>query len=92
MVTKTTPVSQTEEELRKILDNLPSVFLRKDIPKYFGNTISIRHLANLDSSGKGPKRMRIGKRVAYTKEDFTEWIIVWSRQPTPTAPRKKPKN
>ena len=31
-------------------------------------------IANLDSEGKGPKRMRIGRKVAYLTEDLLEWL------------------
>jgi len=90
-VTGSTPCSQPDDPLRKILDRLPMLFLRKEVRQYLGNTISPRYLANLDCAGKGPKRTRVGKRVAYTKEDFSEWIIAWSSKPTPDAPKKKPK-
>jgi hypothetical protein len=31
-------------------------------------------LANLDSLGEGPKRMRVGRKVAYMTEDLLSWL------------------
>ena len=60
--------------LKDILPELPMLLTRKDIEKFFGHLISVRYLANLDSEGKGPKRTRIGRKVAYTREDWAEWL------------------
>lgn len=62
------------ETLKQMMPNLPMLFTRKDIEKFFGHLISPRYLANLDSEGKGPKRTRIGRKVAYTRDDWVEWI------------------
>lgn len=62
------------EWLKNMLPELPMLLTRKDIEKYFGHLISTRYLANLDSEGRGPKRTRIGRKVAYTREDWAEWL------------------
>jgi len=33
-------------------------------------------LANLDSLGEGPKRMRVGRKVAYLTEDLLGWLAL----------------
>jgi len=53
---------------------LPPVFARTEVPRLFGNLISVGRLANLDSEGKGPRTIRIGRKTGYTRKDFIEWI------------------
>lgn len=54
---------------------LPPLFDRETAAKCLGGIISPKTLANLDSLGKGPKyAMRIGKKIAYEKVSFLEWI------------------
>ena len=36
---------------------------RKDIDRYLGGIISKGYLANLDSKGEGPPKVKIGKNV-----------------------------
>ena len=57
-----------------ILDQLPYFLTRKDIAHYFGNLISPKYLANLDSAGKGPRKTKIGNKVVYTREDWADWL------------------
>jgi len=45
-----------------------------DVAKLPGGVISAKTMANLDSLGEGPKRMRIGGKVAYLTEDLLEWL------------------
>jgi hypothetical protein len=58
-------------ELRK---NLPVYLTRRDIGKYFGNVISPRYLANLDSLGNGPQKKRMRGKVVYKRDDFIVWL------------------
>ena len=60
--------------LKDVLPFLPNLLTRKDIKKFFGNLISPRYLANLDSEQKGPKRAKIGQKVVYKREDFIDWL------------------
>lgn len=40
-----------------------------------GRIFSPRTLSNFDAAGRGPrKKIKIGKRVAYEKGDFLEWL------------------
>lgn len=57
-----------------IMPQLPCLLTRKDISRHFGTLISPRYLANLDSKGHGPRKLKIGNKVAYRKEDFVEWL------------------
>jgi len=54
--------------------NLPPIISRDHVSELLGGVISSKTLANLDSEGKGPKRMRIGRKVAYLTEDLLEWM------------------
>ena len=57
-----------------IMDGKPEFVTRKSFAKYFGDVISPRYLANLDSKGEGPARMRMGKQVVYEYDVFDAWI------------------
>lgn len=60
--------------LGNILPQLPYILTRKDIARYFGSLISPRYLANLDSKGVGPNKIKIGNKVGYPREDFVTWL------------------
>jgi len=62
------------EYFADILPQLPQTLTRKDIANYFGTLISPRYLANLDCAGKGPRKITIGRKVAYKLEDFINWL------------------
>jgi len=53
---------------------LPPIVARKEIARYLGGIISKGYLANLDSEGQGPKRIRIGRHVGYLREDLIAWL------------------
>ena len=66
----------TSETIKdELMALLPRIILRADIPKYLGQLISPRYLANLDSAGQGPPRFKIGKKVAYLRELFVDWYL-----------------
>jgi len=70
-------MEKEKEELRKELEErLPRFVFRNDqiITEYTG--LNVKYMANLDHWGKGPKRrVKIGKKVAYPKQDLIEFII-----------------
>ena len=73
---------ESTESLRKSLeDALPPIVPRHGIQKY-GIPYSEGHMANLDSRGEGPKAVKIGRRVCYTRASLIEWIVARS---TPTG-------
>jgi len=54
---------------------LPPIFSRETASKMIGGIFTPRTLSNFDAAGRGPKKkVRIGKRVAYEKEDFLDWL------------------
>ena len=70
---------QQEVQLTELGRNLPPMISRDHVEKFLGGVISSKNLANLDSMGKGPKRMRIGRKVAYLTEDLLEWLETRTR-------------
>ena len=63
-----------EMTLGYLSEKLPPIISRDHIEKLLGGIISAKSLANLDSLGKGPKRMKIGRKVAYRTEDLLYWL------------------
>ncbi len=57
-----------------LLYTLPPVIPRNKINLYLGGLISKGHLQNCDSKGIGPKRIKIGKRCGYIREDLIAWL------------------
>lgn len=53
---------------------LPPILARTEVPKLTGNLISAGRLANLDSEGKGPRKIKVGRKVGYTRADFIAWL------------------
>ena len=60
--------------LSELNSKLPPIISRDHVEKLLGGVISSKRLANLDSLGEGPKRMRVGRKVAYMTEDLLEWL------------------
>ena len=63
-----------QEDLSDLIPKLPPVISRDHVEKLLGGIISSKSLGNLDSLGEGPKRMRVGRKVAYLTEDLLEWL------------------
>ncbi len=53
---------------------LPPILSRTEVPKLTGGLISAGRLANLDCEGKGPRSIRLGRKVGYTRADFIAWM------------------
>lgn len=47
---------------------------REKVEKFTGGIVNPRYLANLDSIGEGPPRVRVGRKVAYPVQAFIEWL------------------
>jgi hypothetical protein len=60
--------------LENLLTSLPPVVARNQIPFYLGGLLSKGTMQNFDSEGRGPKRIVIGRRVGYLREDLVEWL------------------
>jgi predicted DNA-binding transcriptional regulator AlpA len=65
---------QNDLNLSELNSKLPPIISRDHVEKLLGGIISSKRLANLDSLGEGPKRMRIGRKIAYLTEDLLKWI------------------
>lgn len=57
-----------------LAEGLPAIVARQKIGEYLGGLYSARYLANLNSRGLGPRPMRIGRKVVYTKEELLRWL------------------
>ncbi len=68
-------LKQRDAFFDNLLQSLPPVFPRKDIPKYLGNLLSVGYIANLDSAGLGPESRRVGGNVVYERESFVLWLV-----------------
>ncbi len=61
--------------LSSLRDSLPAIFTREEAARQLGGLLSAKTLANYDAQGLGPKlKQRIGKKVAYERETFLEWL------------------
>ena len=65
---------RSQMDLSDLVPTLPPVIARDHVERLLGGIISSKSLANLDSLGVGPKRMRVGRKVAYRTEDLLEWL------------------
>jgi hypothetical protein len=65
---------KTHVELKQLADSLPPIIARDHVVKLLGGIISSKYLANLDSLGTGPPRMRIGRKIAYRTDSLLEWL------------------
>ena len=61
-------------DLTTLTKQLPPIIARNKIDRYLGGLISRGYLQNLDSAGKGPRRIKLGRRVGYMREDLISWL------------------
>ena len=65
----------TESFFEKLKETLPPVFTREEAVKHLGGLFHRKTLGNIDIRGEGPNvRVRIGKKVAYERESFIQWL------------------
>lgn len=64
-------ISTKLENLKK---DLPPIIARHDIEHLLGGLITKGYLQNLDSEGLGPEKIRIGRKVAYMRDDLIAWL------------------
>lgn len=62
------------DQIRELERSLPPIIARTAVPGLTGGMISAGRLANLDCLGQGPRRVKIGRKVGYTRADFIEWL------------------
>lgn len=54
--------------------NLPLIIARSEVPRLLGGLISSGRLANLDSEGSGPPKVRLGRKIGYPRGPFVAWM------------------
>lgn len=52
----------------------PPIVANTSVKKFTFNVISGKRIQNLCSEGKGPERMKIGKRTFYDKKKLANWL------------------
>ncbi|SDK77232.1 protein of unknown function [Maridesulfovibrio ferrireducens] len=57
-----------------LLNELPPVFSRIDLPQFIGTLFSVGYMSNLDSAGDGPEYRRVGGKIVYERELFVTWL------------------
>ncbi len=68
-------VNMTREALTELANRWPSAFVaRSEVGRFTGGIVSPKSLANLDSLGEGPPRIKCGRRVAYQAIDLVEFL------------------
>lgn len=70
---ESTKISQSHV-LTNLKRNLPPLFSRKHACETLGGLLSPRTLANLDSANSGPPRIKIGRKVVYSRDEFIRWL------------------
>ena len=64
------------ELAREMVDRWPSAIVaRQEIGKFSGGAISPRTVANLDSLGRGPEKIQVGRKTCYRAIDLATWLI-----------------
>lgn len=61
-------------DLAALTQKLPPIISRDRIEKYLGGIITAKRIANLDSLGEGPPRVRIGRKIAYQTDLLLDWL------------------
>ena len=65
----------TQPDLKSLIDKWPSSMVaRNKISEFTGGIISQGTMANLDSQGEGPPRLRVGRKVVYDVKSFVKWL------------------
>jgi hypothetical protein len=51
-----------------------SIVSRSEIKKFSGGMISGKYMANLDSQGLGPDKIKCGGRIGYPVKPLIQWM------------------
>lgn len=51
-----------------------AIVARTSVGAFTGGLVTDRYLACLDAEGHGPKRIKVGRKVAYRAEDLAAWL------------------
>lgn len=64
-----------QDIFQEMADSWPSeVVARTAIKRFTGEMISAKYIANLDSEGKGPVRITMGRKVGYPVKELVDWL------------------
>jgi hypothetical protein len=71
----------TKDVFQQMADSWGSeIVARTQIEKFTGGMISAKYMANLDSQGEGPDRVKIGRKCGYPiGTNGTNGLIDWLR-------------
>ena len=69
-----------ESFFRTLERNLPGVFSREEASRQMGGILRAKTLSNLDAAGRGPSRIRIGKKVCYERRSFLQWLKAYAQR------------
>jgi hypothetical protein len=71
--------SSSHDPFAEIESQLPPVIARSEVRKLLGGLVAPGTLANADSRGDGPARIRIGRKVGYTRASLIAWLRTRAR-------------
>jgi len=67
--------SEIQKHFQELATKWQSTFVSRDQVEIFtGGIISPGRMANLDCLGEGPKRIRIGRKIAYPVKSLIQWL------------------
>jgi len=71
-----------QANLQRLAESWPSPYVARTMVKTFsGGLITAKHIANLDSAGKGPAgRIRVGRKIAYNVRALISWMEARSQE------------
>lgn len=69
-----TKYTSPAEIISTLTETMPKIFCRTNIESLTGGLMTYGTQKNLDSSQDGPKCFRMGKKVAYLKDDYLLWF------------------
>ncbi|MBI9110250.1 hypothetical protein [Maridesulfovibrio ferrireducens] len=61
-------------DLSFMLDKLPAIVSRDSIEALTGGLLTRSYMEKLDADGKGPKRFKSGRKIAYPSVELVAWI------------------
>jgi hypothetical protein len=66
---------EIDSVLEKLKAAWPSPLVaRCELGRFSGGMLHGRTVANLDSLGQGPPRIRIGRKIGYDRDGLLEWL------------------
>lgn len=65
--------------IKKLKEELPTIFTRREVEKLLGGAIAAGTLANLGKNG--PKYVFVNRNAVYEKESFLEWLRTQMHMP-----------